>query len=54
MNYILDIYDYDLFTVETGVDNLPACKLYKTLGFNETKQWDTDFGIKKIGFEKMK
>jgi ribosomal protein S18 acetylase RimI-like enzyme len=41
-----------LFMVETGVDNEPAIKLYKKLGFKEVKQWDTDFGIRKVLFEK--
>ena len=38
--------------VETGVDNEPVIKLYKKLGFKEVKQWDTDFGIRKVLFEK--
>ena len=38
--------------VETGFDNEPASLLYKSLGFKEVKQWDTEIGIRKIRFEK--
>jgi len=36
------------FTVETGCDNLPAINLYLKFGFVETKQYQTDHGIRKI------
>ncbi len=36
------------FTVETGCDNLPAINLYFKFGFVETKQYETDHGIRKI------
>ena len=36
------------FTVETGCDNLPAINLYLKFGFVETKQYETDYGIRKI------
>ena len=39
--------DYN-FTVETGCDNLPAINLYLKFGFVETKQYETDHGIRKI------
>ncbi|WP_378184753.1 GNAT family N-acetyltransferase [Aquimarina sp. W85] len=52
MTNILNNYDTPMFTVETGVDNIPACNLYRSLGFFEVKQWDTSFGIRKIRFEK--
>jgi ribosomal protein S18 acetylase RimI-like enzyme len=45
-------YDTKLFIVETGVKNKPAIELYKKLGFKEIRQWDTDFGVRKILFEK--
>ncbi|MEM7105220.1 MAG: GNAT family N-acetyltransferase [Bacteroidota bacterium] len=45
-------FDSNLFVVETGVKNLPATELYKKLGFKEIKQWNTDFGVRKILFEK--
>ncbi len=49
--FILNSFDTKLFTVETGVKNEPATKLYKKLGFVEVNQWNTDHGIRKIGFE---
>ena len=38
------------FTVETGVDNVPAKRLYSSLGFTELYEWDTDHGIRKVRF----
>jgi len=52
VQFTLDTYRSKLFTVETGIDNQPAIKLYKRLGFQEIKQWDTNHGIRKIRFEK--
>ena len=52
MKYVLEKYQTSLFTVETGVLNLPAIQLYTKLGFVETQQWDTDHGVRKVRFEK--
>ena len=52
VQFTLDTYRSKLFTVETGIDNQPAIKLYKSFGFQELKQWDTNHGIRKIRFEK--
>lgn len=52
LQFIFGKYDSNLFLVETGVDNKPATKLYKKQGFKEINQWDTDFGIRKIRFER--
>ena len=52
VQFTLDTYRSKLFTVETGIDNQPAIKLYKRLGFQEIKQWDTNHGIKKIRLKK--
>lgn len=52
IKYVFNSYDSDIFMVETGVDNGPATELYKKYGFIEVKQWDTDFGIQKIRFER--
>ena len=41
-----------LYTVETGNDNDPAKKLYKSKGFRKVKVCMTEFGVKKIKFEK--
>jgi len=52
VQFILDNYKSKIFTVETGIDNHPAIKLYKSFGFQEQEQWDTNHGIRKVRFEK--
>jgi len=52
VQFILDNYKAKTFTVETGIDNHPAIKLYKSYGFQEQEQWDTNHGIRKVRFEK--
>ena len=52
MDFVLEKYEALLFTVETGVLNIPAIQLYTKLGFVETQQWDTDHGVRKVRFEK--
>lgn len=52
VEFIFNKFNSDLFTVETGVNNKPATELYRKLGFVEIKQWNTDFGIRKVLFEK--
>ncbi|MFT4735768.1 MAG: ribosomal protein S18 acetylase RimI-like enzyme [Algoriphagus sp.] len=52
IEYVFNEFDSNLFTVETGLANGPAIRLYKKFGFIEVKQWDTDHGIRKIKFEK--
>ena len=52
VQFTLDTYKSTLFTVETGIDNQPAIKLYKSFGFQELEQWDTNHGIRKVRFEK--
>ena len=49
---ILDTFKSKLFTVETGIDNQPAIKLYESFGFQEREQWETNHGIRKVRFEK--
>jgi len=51
MEFTLNTFNSNLFVVETGVDNVPASKLYLNLGFEEVKQWDTEYGIRKVKFE---
>ena len=41
-----------LYTVETGNDNDPAKKLYESKGFRKVKVCMTEFGVKKIKYEK--
>lgn len=52
IQFVFNSFDSKLFTVETGVDNGPAIKLYRKFDFSEVKQWDTEFGIRKIRFER--
>ncbi len=51
LNFIFKEYS-GLFTVETGAANGPAIALYERYGFLKVKQWMTDVGIEKVGFEK--
>ena len=53
LDFVFENFTAKLFTIETGVDNIPAVKLYKKYGFVETKQYDTNHGIRKIRFEKF-
>lgn len=52
IEFVFDTFDSNLFVVETGLANGPATKLYKKFGFIEVQQWDTEFGIRKVKFEK--
>jgi len=52
IEFVFNRFDSELFTVETGVKNGPATKLYKKFDFKEVNQWDTDHGIRKIKFER--
>lgn len=51
MDYILQNFSSKVFTVETGLENIPASTLYKNFGFKEVRQWDTDHGVRKVRFE---
>ena len=52
IKFILDKYTQYILTVETGVKNLPAVKLYTKFGFKETRQWETDHNVRKIAFQR--
>lgn len=52
VSFIFKNYNATIVSVETGAANLPAISLYKKFGFNETKVWDTDHGVRKVRFEK--
>ncbi len=54
MEFILNTFDSDLYTVETGLENEPATKLYEKCGFIKVKTWDTEHGITKVRFELKK
>ena len=51
IDYTLQNFSSKIFTVETGLENIPASKLYTSFHFKEVKQWDTDHGVRKIRFE---
>ena len=51
MTYILKLLDGGNVTVETGLANIPATRLYESFGFKEVKQYVTDHGIRKIRLE---
>ena len=52
IEFAFKTYTSEIFTVETGLANAPACKLYNKLGFVEVKQYDTIHNIRKIRFER--
>ena len=51
MKYVLKNFSSKIFTVETGLENIPASKLYTSFHFKEVRQWDTDHGVRKIRFK---
>ena len=53
VQFILDKYITRIFTVETGLENHPAIKLYENFNFEEEKKWDTNHGVKKVRFKKI-
>jgi len=50
IRHILDLFQGNTITVETGLANEPAKKLYERFGFKENGLYDTDHGIRKIKF----
>jgi ribosomal protein S18 acetylase RimI-like enzyme len=53
MEFTLDTFNSSLFIVETGLANAPATDLYKKFNFQVVKEWDTEFGIRKIKMERI-
>ena len=53
VQFILEKDMTSIFTVETGLDNHPAIKLYESFNFEEEKQWDTNHGLRKVRFKKI-
>ena len=51
IQYVLQNHPSGIVTVETGLANEPAKQLYRSFGFTDTKEWDTDHGVRKIAFE---
>ena len=52
VQFVLDTYKSSIFTVETGLDNHPAIRLYTSFDFEEQEQWDTNHGVRKVRFKK--
>jgi len=48
MAFVLENFPTEIIYVETGVDNIPAIKLYEKYGFKQVKEWDTEIGIRKV------
>tara|TARA_B100000700_G_C15043982_1_gene856875 strand:- start:2834 stop:3292 length:459 start_codon:yes stop_codon:yes gene_type:complete len=53
VQFVLEKYTSKIFTVETGLKNYPAIKLYRIFNFQEQGQWDTDHGVTKVRFQKI-
>jgi len=53
MKFVLKTFHSKPFMVETGAKNKPASVLYRKFDFIEIKQWETDFGIRKVRFERQ-
>ena len=52
IQFILDTYTSTIFTVETGIENYPAVRLYESFDFKEQYQWDTNHGVRKVRYAK--
>lgn len=50
LNFAIDSFPSETYTVETGLGNIPAIRMYENFGFIKEKIWMTDFGIEKIAF----
>ena len=50
--FIFESTNTETITVDTAVNNTPACTLYKKFEFRELKYWETEDGIKIVRFEK--
>ena len=50
LQFVLDEFDAQLITVETGHANHPAVNFYLNFGFKKDKVFMTDVGIEKISF----
>ena len=52
LTFIIESTNSITITVDTAVDNTPACTLYKKFEFRELEFWETEIGIKIVRFEK--
>ena len=53
ISFILNSLDSEIFTVETGLENKPAIRLYEKLGFQKIEQWETTSGVRIVKFQKQ-
>lgn len=53
LHFVLDEFEAQLITVETGHANYPAVNFYLNFGFKRDKVFMTDVGIEKISFKLM-
>jgi len=54
LNFAIDSFPSETYTVETGLGNIPAIHLYENFGFIKQKIWMTEVGIEKIAFSLKK
>ena len=52
LTFIFQSTNSETITVDTALNNIPACTLYKKFEFRELKYWETEDGIKIVRFEK--
>ncbi len=53
MTFVVENFNSKIMFVETGINNFPAIQLYEKFGFQQTNQWDTECGIRKVRLEKF-
>lgn len=53
LQFVFELFKKDRIIVETGFKNTPATNLYLKHGFKEIKQYDAEFGIRKVRFERL-
>jgi ribosomal protein S18 acetylase RimI-like enzyme len=54
VEFVQHTFKTPIYTVETGVKNIPATRLYLKHGFQEILQYETDHGVRKVRFEKKR
>lgn len=54
LKFAENLYNSETITVETGLANEPAIRLYQNSGFEVQNKWITTSGIPKISFVKVK
>lgn len=53
MEYALKEHPSSKYVVETGKDNFPALQLYRSLGFEQVDEWDTDHNVVKVKLHRL-